>query len=312
MGQVVGIPKLLPACICFSSAWAEPENSATPEGSTVQLCGERRPSCARLRVGHRGESSPTAVAPRIVPRAGISWVLFALARSAMIRWAPTGIFRSWSPKMNQLGTCFQSGSFVDGSDSAASRLSPATASNAGIIARLGALRDGLKPERWHLWARHCFRRCGGLCGQLRRFPAALPHGARLGRDRGPAWNGPERWASPRRAGRACHRSARLRSSADRAGQWSGRLWLGHRSTGLPEIQNAPGRRPSPVRRQRSDYRNGAQTSPHTIPGKPAARKWFAPSSGWNPVCLRPDAYPMSWSQAAATRSGAWSSSTASV
>ena len=28
----------------------------------------RRPGCARLRVGHRGESSPTGAAPRIVPR----------------------------------------------------------------------------------------------------------------------------------------------------------------------------------------------------------------------------------------------------
>src|SRR4029453_4007053 len=28
----------------------------------------RRRGCARLRVGHRGESSPTGVAPRIVPR----------------------------------------------------------------------------------------------------------------------------------------------------------------------------------------------------------------------------------------------------
>jgi hypothetical protein len=50
---------------------------------------------------------------------GISRVRFAFARSAMIRWAPTGMFRSWSPKMNQLGTCFQSGSFLEGSDSAA-------------------------------------------------------------------------------------------------------------------------------------------------------------------------------------------------
>jgi diketogulonate reductase-like aldo/keto reductase len=59
------------ACLPANMAWfRSPGGRTRPFVLILDIAARRgrRPGCARLRVGHRGESSPTGVAPRIVPR----------------------------------------------------------------------------------------------------------------------------------------------------------------------------------------------------------------------------------------------------